>query len=1556
MKSLKRVFFTSIILNTFLVLNLLAQTGSSLTFSEVMFRPIETNGEFVEIYNTSTTEIIDLAGFKFKYYTSTNDNIVAFIGGTKLAPGKFAVILENDYDYNNGVYKKLIPPDVIVLKISDASFGTSGMANTTSRDIYLISSQNQTIDTYLYSADNSDGYTDEKIILDKNNNALNWKNSTKLNGTPGTKNSVSPLDYDLGITFTGIVPAEPKAEDSVKVTALVKNPGRTSASNFSVTMFNDANNDSIGQSNESIFSSSYSNLASGDSIIIQKTIYISSAGNYFLIAGINFTHDENTLNNKTFFKFTVIEKPAVQSEIVINEIMYAPSNDEPEWIELFSRANRPLNLKGWKVGDNSSLVTISTTDYFLDPGEYLIISNDAAISSFHQIPSKLLIRSLPSLSNNGDDVILKSNTGSTIDSLKYLPAWGGTGSKSLERIKADSSSIDQTNWKTSQSKLRATPGRINSVTPKSNDLSLKSFIPAVRYAELGKSFKAMATVENSGNNPARNFLVKVYNDQNLDSVEQPEELISELTGADLLAGNYITVEFTITNFNPGQNQFIAKIEFTGDEYLDNNNALFKINGVFINELKGDLVVNEIMYAPNPPEQEWIEIYNTSSKQINLKGYKIANRSDTTKVIGSSTVLLPEEYFVIAKDTLMFSKYSPVTKLFVAAFPSLSNSRDKVILLDSLNRAIDSLEYKNSWGGSAGKSLEKIEAASSSNDSTNWKSSAGINGATPGFVNSVSKKKFDVAVAKLIFIPFNPLAGQRVTLQTEVVNIGRSDASFKIVLNEINRSGSRIKVEESVPVVLPGGNSLLYDFNFVIESIQSKRNFEVVADYLIDEDQTNNKYVSSIRPGYPAQIVLINEVMYNPINGEPEWIELYNNSQFDVDLEDWSITDVLTAPLKTKIQSNDYTFAAKSFLVVAKDSTIKNFHKTIPSKLIVSTFANLNNDADGVVLKDSRDVTIDSVGYEKFYGGENGKSLERKSIAASSLERNNWGSSKDIELSTPGRINSISPKKYDLSITEISTSPQYPAYNEEVNLLAKVVNYGSERINEFFVKFYLHSGNTVIFFSDSKGINLPGNDSVWIVSNSKLKLNENKIIFCNVIFGEDEDTLNNSFTAEVRPGSKRNTVLISEVMYDPLPGESEWIEIVNAWEEPVNLKNWLISDELPSPTKSLITAKDNILNPGDFAVLTSDSIRFPYYPPKKFFQTKFGALGNTTDGVLIYDFRGAVIDSLKYNSGWGGGKGFSIERFSPAAATNDSLNWATTLNPDGGTPGIKNSIINMPEYSSGSLVINEIMYEPQAGSSEYLEFYNTTNDSIQLGGMEIKLSESSKIKLSISFLKLPPQNYFMLASDSSIYKNFPRLKDETKIKIVGSTSLGLSNEGQPVVLRDLRGNILDSLFYSPLWHNKNIFTTKNKSLERLNPLLNSNSRSNWSTSVSPEGGSPGIENSIFTQNLARQNKVTINPNPFSPDSDGFEDFAIINFDLTQPLSQVRIKVFDSQGRLVRTLAENRPSASNNSVIFDGLDDNNRPLRIGIYILLIEAAAQDSGSVDVIKVPIVIARRL
>ncbi|MCW8824403.1 MAG: lamin tail domain-containing protein, partial [Ignavibacteriaceae bacterium] len=153
------------------------QTDSTLILSEVMFYPQSGPNEFIELYNYSETESIDLDSFKIKYYTSNPDIIVDAGEGTVLQPKSFAIILEGDYVIGSGIYDGLIPPEALVLKISDNSFGTNGMANTTSRPIWLINTMNDTLESYFYSANNSQAHSDEKIILVKDSSQSNWANS-----------------------------------------------------------------------------------------------------------------------------------------------------------------------------------------------------------------------------------------------------------------------------------------------------------------------------------------------------------------------------------------------------------------------------------------------------------------------------------------------------------------------------------------------------------------------------------------------------------------------------------------------------------------------------------------------------------------------------------------------------------------------------------------------------------------------------------------------------------------------------------------------------------------------------------------------------------------------------------------------------------------------------------------------------------------------------------------------------------------------------------------------------------------------------------------------------------------------------------------------------------------------------------------------------------------------------------------------------------------------------------------------------------------------------------
>jgi hypothetical protein len=472
-----------------------------------------------------------------------------------------------------------------------------------------------------------------------------------------------------------------------------------------------------------------------------------------------------------------------------------------------------------------------------------------------------------------------------------------------------------------------------------------------------------------------------------------------------------------------------------------------------------------------------------------------------------------------------------------------------------------------------------------------------------------------------------------------------------------------------------------------------------------------------------------------------------------------------------------------------------------------------------------------------------------------------------------------------------------------------------------------------------------------------------------------------------------------------------------------------------------------------------------------FQTPWSALNNTGDNVILINSSNVRIDSVSYQTSWGGNAGgFSLERVSAENGSNEASNWGTCVNIQKATPLNKNSITPKPfdlylksfvltplfpsagetlvmdfvirnsglndagsftlriyndlnfdsvpgmnelinsstfqglnSYDSvrynysiqnidsgykqfiakvfvnedndtlnnvlprrvfvsslsglgNGLIINEIMYDPLSNQSEWIELFNASGQVINIKGWKYK-EASTSITISTEDLLINPGDYVILAHDSTLYSSFDYLRTpEANQFIKFFTGISLNNTGETITITDSLNNQADAVTYSPAWNNPEFSGTKGISLERISPSFKSNDRSNWSSCTDKSGGTPGKKNSIHNSGRVSNSKVTIHPHPFSPDGDGYEDFAVISYKLNVSFAQLRVKVFDMRGRLVRTLANNSITGSEGSFIFNGLGDDQQKLRVGIYILLIEAIDNKGGTLDIVKEPVVIAGKL
>ncbi|HRK72739.1 MAG TPA: lamin tail domain-containing protein [Rhodothermales bacterium] len=302
---------------------------------------------------------------------------------------------------------------------------------------------------------------------------------------------------------------------------------------------------------------------------------------------------------------------------------------------------------------------------------------------------------------------------------------------------------------------------------------------------------------------------------------------------------------------------------------------------------------------------------------------------------------------------------------------------------------------------------------------------------------------------------------------------------------------------------------------------------------------------------------------------------------------------------------------------------------------------------------------------------------------------------------------------------------------------------------------------------------------------------------------------------------------------------------------------------------------------------------------------------------------------------------------------------------------------------GELLINEIMFDPLADTkdsipdqTEYFELVNISTAALDITNLfwtnaPDENGKADTIRVSVGNRSVAPGGYVVISSEpgfnaaapastSKLAKAFGGIFfDDPSITFVpiDRTSLSLTNSGETIRLHRSDKTVLDEVSYLPEWHNPNMLVTKGVALERISPSTTSNKANNWTSSAGLQGGTPGKQNSVYTAGEVPQNsgKISVRPSPFSPDQDGKDDVAAISYKLITTTSLIRVRIYDSTGRLVRTLEEAVLGTQEGTLFWDGLDEAGQSLRVGIYIVLLESVDRSTGTTEAYKAPVVLARK-
>jgi hypothetical protein len=177
----------------------------------------------------------------------------------------------------------------------------------------------------------------------------------------------------------------------------------------------------------------------------------------------------------------------------------------------------------------------------------------------------------------------------------------------------------------------------------------------------------------------------------------------------------------------------------------------------------------------------------------------------------------------------------------------------------------------------------------------------------------------------------------------------------------------------------------------------------------------------------------------------------------------------------------------------------------------------------------------------------------------------------------------------------------------------------------------------------------------------------------------------------------------------------------------------------------------------------------------------------------------------------------------------------------------------------------------------------------------------------------------------------------------------------VILLNMQGEIIGEVKYNRDWHFKLITDDEGISLERMDPGAPSQDAGNWHSAASTAGyGTPTYQNSQ-SRNLQTTNAtIDIIPSIFSPDNDGRDDVATIQYQVGEPGFVANISIFDAMGRPVRLLVKNEPLGLKGYWNWDGLGEKANKLPVGVYVIFTEIFNLQGKKIH-FKKSIVLARK-
>ena len=395
------------------------------------------------------------------------------------------------------------------------------------------------------------------------------------------------------------------------------------------------------------------------------------------------------------------------------------------------------------------------------------------------------------------------------------------------------------------------------------------------------------------------------------------------------------------------------------------------NPVSVDDHGKGLIVSEMMYNRGVDTLEFIELKNTSSKEINLSGLFFSEGLDYT--FPDNSKIRAGEYLILTNNSELFEKEYPKIEVAGVYKGRLNDNGEKLTLCKENLSKVLSIEYKDGgfWPAVAdglGFSIVPVDEndPGDQKDASDWRASSKAGG-SPGkrdpdiniksvLVNEVitSTKSDSTSAVEL----YNPN-------QTQTIEIGgwfltddkHVPCKYQIPEKTIIKPGSFVSFTakdfgSAITVSISGGQ--LYIFSAGLDSILTGYSHGI--DFDASEPGTSFGLIQNSDGKYfTAQLttssagavnsdplagdIVVSELMYHPVDSAAEFIEIFNRSDKEINLFDeknpenrWKIGGVsFVFPASIKIGAGERIVLIDSTLSISKfraasqlDSTVKIF--------------------------------------------------------------------------------------------------------------------------------------------------------------------------------------------------------------------------------------------------------------------------------------------------------------------------------------------------------------------------------------------------------------------------------------------------------------------------------------------------------------------------------------------------------------------------------------------------------------------------------------------------------